>query len=67
MSYQPLPENSGNEATASWSRYQLAATKFKDWERTSSSCYGMFDSLDPVVNFTNFLADNESIVDEVRE
>ncbi|XP_071096192.1 putative amine oxidase [copper-containing] [Haliotis cracherodii] len=64
MSYQPLPENSGNEATASWARYQLAATKFKDWERMSSSCYGMFDSLDPVVNFTNFLADNESIVDE---
>ncbi|XP_046581510.1 putative amine oxidase [copper-containing] [Haliotis rubra] len=64
MSHQPLPENRGNEATASWSRYQLAATKFKDWERESSSCYGMFDSRDPVVNFTSFLADNESIVDE---
>ncbi|XP_067664957.1 putative amine oxidase [copper-containing] [Haliotis asinina] len=64
MSYQPLPENLGNEASASWSRYQLAATKFKDWERESSSCYGMFDSMDPVVNFTSFLADNESIVDE---
>ncbi len=65
MSYQPLPVNKGNEATYAWSRYQMAVTKVKDNERSSSSAYGMVDSMNPVVNFTQFLADDESIVDEV--
>lgn len=60
-----FPENEGNEPTFSWARHQLVVTKHKDEEFLSSSSYGMFDSADPVVNFTKFYEDNESIVDEV--
>ncbi|XP_067667900.1 putative amine oxidase [copper-containing] [Haliotis asinina] len=64
MSKQLLPEDEGNEIVVSWARHQLLVTKFMDDERDGSSPYGMFDSLEPTVNFTSFLADDESIVDQ---
>lgn len=66
MAKQLLPEDQGNEIVVSWARHQLLVTQFKEDERDGSSPYGMFDSLDPTVNFTSFLADDESIVDQVR-
>lgn len=63
MSKQLLPENKNNERTFPWSRYQLVVTKYKEDERTSSSPYAMFDSKDPVVDFSRFTDDNDDIVD----
>ena len=65
MSKQLLPADMNNEISISWARHQMAVTKMKNDERQSSSHYGLFDSLLPTVNFTEFLADNDSIVDEV--
>ena len=43
----------------------MAVTRHKDSEATSSSIYAMWDARDPVVNFTSYMADDESIEDEV--
>lgn len=64
MSKQLLPENVGNEPAMAWMRYQMAVTKRKEDERTSSTIYSGLDALSPVVNFDEFLRDDESIVDE---
>ena len=37
MSKSLLPEDTGNEASGAWMRYQLAVTKYKEYERSSSS------------------------------
>nr|QIQ54698.1 capsule gland specific secretory protein [Reishia bronni] len=65
MSKQLLAEDEGNERTISWARQQLAVTVRKEEEMVagSSSPYAFFDSLDPVVNFTDFIG-QESIVDQ---
>jgi diamine oxidase len=65
MSKLMLPKGSGNEPSISWARYQVAMTRFKDMEPTSSSVYANLDTEDPIVHFQKFLHDNESIVDEV--
>lgn len=62
-----LPEGTGFEPSVSWIRQQLAVTKHKDDELTSSSMFAMWDAQDPVVNFAKYLEDDESIVDEVRQ
>lgn len=62
MSKELIPEGSG--LSGNWKRYQLAVTKYKDTERHSSSLFATYGSEDPVVNFQDFLDDNESIVDE---
>nr|KAI8751361.1 putative amine oxidase copper-containing [Biomphalaria glabrata] len=59
-----LPENIGNERSVSWARHQMVVTKHKDDEFSSSSNYAMFDGADPVVDFSNFYKDNDTIVDE---
>ncbi|XP_059159977.1 putative amine oxidase [copper-containing] isoform X2 [Physella acuta] len=64
MSKQLLPEGVDNEAPIAWARHQLVVTKHKDDEQVSSSPYAMWDSKNPVTDFTKFYADNESIVDE---
>ena len=64
MSKQLLTEGMDNEVSIPWARQQLAVTVQKDEELVSSSPYAMFDSLDPVTNFSNFISD-ESIVDKV--
>jgi diamine oxidase len=60
-----LPADIGFEPSVSWARCQVAVTRHKDSEATSSSVFAMWDARDPVVNFTNYLADNEHIEDEV--
>ncbi|ESO96448.1 hypothetical protein LOTGIDRAFT_159859 [Lottia gigantea] len=64
MSKQLLPEDKLNERTISWARYQLAVTKHKDDEHTSSSIYSSFDALDPIVKFADFIEDDENLIDE---
>ncbi|XP_059150285.1 putative amine oxidase [copper-containing] [Physella acuta] len=64
MSYNLLPRDQGNEGTIPWARHQMVVTRHKDDEIWSSSNYAMFDGLDPVVNFTKFYQDDESIVDQ---
>ncbi|CAL1529259.1 unnamed protein product [Lymnaea stagnalis] len=64
MSKQLLPENEDNEGTLPWARHQLVVTKHKDDEQVSSSPYAMWDSLNPVTDFSKFYEDDENIVDE---
>lgn len=46
-----------------WAETQLAVTKRKESEETSSSVYALWDSSHPVVDFKRYV-NNESIVDE---
>lgn len=64
MSKNLIPENRFNEKAISWARQQIAVTKRKEEEFCSSSNFAMYDTLDPVVDFSTFYADNESIVDQ---
>ncbi|CAG5131613.1 unnamed protein product [Candidula unifasciata] len=59
-----VAEDFGNEKTVSWARNQMVVTRQKDDEISSSSIYGMHDSLQPTVDFTTFYSDNETIVDQ---
>ena len=47
---------------ADWSRNQMTVTKRKEEEETSSSIYAQWSMNNPVVDFAQFTADNESIV-----
>ncbi|XP_078688612.1 diamine oxidase [copper-containing]-like [Branchiostoma floridae x Branchiostoma belcheri] len=49
---------------AAWMDYQVAVTRRKDSESSSSSIFNQNDLYDPVVNFQSFIDDNENIVDE---
>ncbi|XP_045216913.2 putative amine oxidase [copper-containing] [Mercenaria mercenaria] len=64
ISKQMVEEGTGQEPSVSWSRYQVAVTKYKEEERRSSSMYAIWDAKDPVVNFQSFIDDNEIINDE---
>jgi len=64
ISKQMFPENTGQEASFSWARYQVAVTKYKESERRSSSIYAIWDANRPMVNFQSFIDDNESITDQ---
>ncbi|KAK7116605.1 diamine oxidase [copper-containing]-like [Littorina saxatilis] len=64
MSPPLLPPGNGFEPSVPWSRCQVAVTKHKDSETTSSSIYAMWDAKDPVVNFTSYWADDEVIENE---
>lgn len=46
-------------------RYKVAITKHKDLEQTSSSLYSQNNMWTPAVDFSKYIADNESIVNEV--
>ena len=61
-----IPEGEGQEPSVSWARYQMAVTKYKEDEKRSSSMYAIWDGAEPVVNFQNFINDNEAIDDVVR-
>ena len=43
--------------------FQVAVTRYKDVEDTSSSIYSQGDPYDPVLDFGRFLDDNDTIVD----
>lgn len=47
------------------SRYKVAITKQKDLEQTSSSLYNQNNIWSPTVDFSKYIDDNESIVDQV--
>ena len=49
---------------ADWSRSQMTVTKRKEEEERSSSMYSQFSMYNPVVDFEQFTADNERIVNE---
>ena len=49
---------------AQWAQYPIAVTKRKDTERSSTSIFAQNDPWDPVVNFNDFLDDDEDIVDQ---
>lgn len=59
-----LPESEPEERSMSWARYKVAITKHKDAEQTSSSLYSQNDMWSPVVDFSKFIDDNESIENE---
>ncbi|XP_052821069.1 putative amine oxidase [copper-containing] [Mya arenaria] len=63
MSKQMVTTGTGQEPSVSWARHQLAVTRYKDSERRSSSIYACYDGENPVVDFQDFMADNESISD----
>ena len=44
----------------------MAVTKYKEAETKSSSLYAIWDGADPVVNFQNYIDDDENIVDVVN-
>ncbi|NXN99387.1 AOC2 oxidase, partial [Rhinopomastus cyanomelas] len=58
-----MPEGSSMERAISWARYQLAVTRRKEEEPTSSSIYNQNDPWTPTVAFADFI-NNETIVNE---
>jgi hypothetical protein len=44
---------------------QIAVTKRKDDEESSSTIYNGMDQFDPVLDFDKYITDDERIVDEV--
>ncbi|NXN99394.1 AOC3 oxidase, partial [Rhinopomastus cyanomelas] len=58
-----LPTSSRMERAISWGRYQLAVTRRKEEEPTSSSIYNQNDPWTPTVAFADFI-NNETIVNE---
>ncbi|CAL1533785.1 unnamed protein product [Lymnaea stagnalis] len=59
-----LPEGEGFEPSVSWGRHQMAVTRQKDDEMSSSSMFAMWDAEDPVVSFKKYWEDNEDILDK---
>ncbi|KAJ8251894.1 hypothetical protein GJAV_G00226620 [Gymnothorax javanicus] len=59
-----LPETAPEESSMSWARYKVAVTKHKDEEESSSSLHSQNSMWTPPVDFSSFIEDNESIVDE---
>ncbi|XP_009646617.2 membrane primary amine oxidase-like isoform X3 [Egretta garzetta] len=58
-----VPESSSMERAISWARYQLAVTRRKEEEPTSTSIYNQNDPWTPTVTFANFI-NNETITNE---
>ncbi|XP_069763402.1 amine oxidase [copper-containing] 3-like [Narcine bancroftii] len=65
VSFNPdsVPEDSPDEKGISWQRYQLAVTKHKDGEQTSSSIYNQNNMWNPPIYFDEFI-NGESIKNE---
>ncbi|XP_025773214.1 membrane primary amine oxidase-like, partial [Puma concolor] len=57
---EPLPQNSSMERAFSWGRYQLAVTRRKEEEPSSTSIYNLNDPWTPTVDFTDFI-NNETV------
>ncbi|XP_050183626.1 membrane primary amine oxidase-like isoform X1 [Myiozetetes cayanensis] len=58
-----LPISSSMERSVSWGRYQLAVTRRKEEEPTSTSIYNQNDPWTPTVAFADFI-NNETIANE---
>ncbi|MEE6527211.1 hypothetical protein FKM82_028419, partial [Ascaphus truei] len=61
-----LPRRWKEERGIAWSRYSLAVTRHSDTEMTSSSLYAQNDPWNPIVNFQDFISNNEDIVNKVN-
>uniref|UniRef100_A0A8D2QBW5 Amine oxidase n=1 Tax=Zonotrichia albicollis TaxID=44394 RepID=A0A8D2QBW5_ZONAL len=59
-----IPEASSMERAISWARYQLAVTRRKEEEPTSTSVYNQNDPWTPTVAFADFI-NNETITNQV--
>ncbi|NWS78198.1 AOC3 oxidase, partial [Crotophaga sulcirostris] len=60
---QHLPVSSPMERSISWGRYQLAVTRRKEEEPTSTSVYNQNDPWTPTVAFADFI-NNETIINK---
>lgn len=60
FSGEPLPQSSSMAGAFSWERYQLAVTRRKEEEPSSSSIYNLNDPWTPTLDFTDFI-NNETI------
>ncbi|KAM4844614.1 amine oxidase [copper-containing] 3-like [Thomomys bottae] len=60
---EPLPQESSMERAFSWGRYQLAVTKRKEEEPSSTIIYHQNDPWTPTMNFADFI-NNETIAGE---
>ncbi|NXG19857.1 AOC3 oxidase, partial [Grallaria varia] len=58
-----IPEASSMERAISWARYQLAVTRRREEEPTSTSIYNQNDPWTPTVAFADFI-NNETITNE---
>ncbi|NWY70491.1 AOC3 oxidase, partial [Erithacus rubecula] len=58
-----LPTSSSMERSISWGRYQLAVTRRKEEEPTSTSIYNQNDPWTPTVTFADFI-NNETITNQ---
>ena len=65
MMNQVIPEGLNREPALNWARYQFAVTKQNNDKAQSSYMYSMFDPMNQVINFQNYIDDDESIVDQV--
>ncbi|XP_021362716.1 putative amine oxidase [copper-containing] [Mizuhopecten yessoensis] len=72
-SYRLLPRGMSNllvnpdygfSSSIPWARQQVAVTRHKDDEETSTSIFAMWDASDPVVDFAKYIEDDENIVGE---
>ncbi|XP_048222971.1 membrane primary amine oxidase [Perognathus longimembris pacificus] len=60
---KPVPQESSVERAFSWGRYQLAVTKRKEEELSSTNIYHQNDPWAPTMNFADFI-NNETIAGE---
>ena len=61
---QILPKEDRYIKMAPWSNYPIAVTLYKDTELKSSSVYNQNSPTLPIVNFEEFLGDNDDITDQ---
>ncbi|KAJ8254566.1 hypothetical protein COCON_G00211780 [Conger conger] len=59
-----LPEGVPEEKSMSWARYKVAITKHKDEEESSTSLHSQNGMLNPPVDFSTFIDDNENIMEQ---
>lgn len=64
MVKQMYPDDYFVTKSASWSKYQLAVTKYKDDERYGSSICNQYGMDPPVFDFDDYVKNNESIVNQ---
>ncbi|XP_033750414.1 putative amine oxidase [copper-containing] isoform X1 [Pecten maximus] len=62
MSNMLVNSDYGFSNSISWARQQVAVTRHKDDEETSTSIFAMWDASDPVVDFARYIEDDENIV-----
>uniref|UniRef100_A0A8C4NH99 Amine oxidase n=1 Tax=Eptatretus burgeri TaxID=7764 RepID=A0A8C4NH99_EPTBU len=59
-----LPEGYGEEKGVTWSRYQVAVTRYHEIEVVSSNIYIQNNPWEPALDFNQFMRDNETIVEQ---